>query len=208
MTSAASIGEIAGAAASDRDEASHDEHDIAQEDKPRSRIFAEYLAHGYVISDRAITNAIALDNKHGVSARFTNALQSFDSKYKATDRAKGIDASYGISDKANQGWRGINSYFEKALNTPTGQRLATFYTQSDKQVRDIHAEARRLADIKGGKPSTGTSTGNTLEEHEKTTEKVSGTENTAGEKSGEAGGHAGAASAGPAIGGGQTHSAA
>lgn len=86
-----------------------------------------------------------------MSNRFTNALSTFDAKYKATDRAKGLDASYGITDKASQGWRGINSYFEKAMGTPTGQKLATFYTQSDKQVRDIHAEARRLADLKGGK---------------------------------------------------------
>lgn len=156
MTSAAGLSDIASSAAGAKDDTSRDEHDIAQEDKPRSRIFAEYLAHGYAISDRAIQNAIQLDNKHGVSSRFTNALQSFDAKYKASDRAKGIDASYGISDKANQGWRGINSYFEKALNTPTGQRLAAFYTQGDKQVRDIHTEARRLADLKSGKTSTTT----------------------------------------------------
>ena len=45
----------------------------------------------------------------------------------------------------------MTSYFEKALGTPTGQKLASFYTQGDKQVRDIHAEARRLADLKAGK---------------------------------------------------------
>ena len=176
VSSGASLSELAGSAAGGKEEASHDENNIAQEDKPRSRIVAEYLAHGYTISDRAIQNAIALDNKHGVSTRFTNALTSFDSKYKATDRAKGIDASYGISDKANQGWRGMSSYFEKALNTPTGQRLVTFYTQGDKQVRDIHAEARRLADIKGGKPSAGSP--NTFAENEKSMEKVPGSENT------------------------------
>ena len=109
------------------------------------------MAHGYVISDNAIQRAITLDNKHGVSSRFTNALTQFDAKYKATDKAKGLDASYGITDKATQGWKGLNSYFEKALGTPTGQKLANFYTQSDKQVRDIHAEARRLADLKAGK---------------------------------------------------------
>ena len=114
---------------------------------------AEYLAHGYVISDNAIQRAIALDNKHGVSTRFTDALTKFDSKYKASEKAKGIDASYGISDKAATGWRGLNSYFEKAMGTPTGQKLAAFYTQSDKQVRDIHNEARRLADMKSGKAS-------------------------------------------------------
>lgn len=126
-------------------------HDIAQEDKPRSRIIAEYLAHGYTISDNAIHQAIALDNKHGFSARFTNALAQFDQKYKATDKAKSVDASYGVTDRALQGWRGLNSYFEKALDTPTGQRVRSFYVQGDKQVRDIHNEARRLANLKTGK---------------------------------------------------------
>jgi hypothetical protein len=128
-----------------------DGHDIAQEDKPRSRIVAEYLAHGYTISDTAIHKAIALDNKHGISARFTSALANFDQKYKATDKAKSVDASYGVTDKAMQGWRGLNSYFEKALESPTGQKVRSFYVQSDKQVRDIHNEARRLANLKAGK---------------------------------------------------------
>ena len=134
-----------------------------------------------MISDKAIQNAIALDNKHGVSNRFTNALQGFDNKYKATDRARGIDQSYGISTRADQSWRGINSYFEKALNTPTGQRLAAFYTQSEKQVRDIHTEARRLADLKSGKSSSGSAGaagGSSMVENEKTIEKVPGTEKT------------------------------
>ncbi|KAF6230989.1 hypothetical protein HO173_010689 [Letharia columbiana] len=169
VSSAAGISELAG---TNTDDASRDEHDISQEDKPRSRIVAEYLAHGYVISDTAIQRAIALDNKHGVSNRFTNALTQFDAKYKATDRAKGLDQSYGITDKATAGWRGINSYFEKAMGTPTGQKLASFYTQSDKQVRDIHAEARRLADLKSGKG------GGSMEQNEKTMEHVPGTEKT------------------------------
>lgn len=169
VSSAAGISELAG---TNTEDASRDEHDISQEDKPRSRIVAEYLAHGYVISDTAIQRAIALDNKHGVSNRFTNALTQFDAKYKATDRAKGLDQSYGITDKATAGWRGINSYFEKAMGTPTGQKLASFYTQSDKQVRDIHAEARRLADLKSGKG------GGSREQNEKTMEHVPGTEKT------------------------------
>ena len=169
VSAAAGIGELAG---TNTEDASRDENDLTQEDKPRSRIVAEYLAHGYVISDTAIQRAISLDNKHGVSNRFTNALTQFDAKYKATDRARGLDQSYGITDKATAGWRGINSYFEKALGTPTGQRLASFYTQSDKQVRDIHAEARRLADLKSGKG------GGSMEHNEKTMERVPGTEKT------------------------------
>ncbi|KAI4210012.1 MAG: hypothetical protein LQ351_007119 [Letrouitia transgressa] len=170
VSSAAGLDDLAGKQ-QPGEESKSDDNDISQEDKPRSRIFAEYLAHGYTISDAAIQRAIALDNKHGVSNRFTSALQNFDSKYKATDRAKGIDASYGISEKASRGWAGIHSYFEKAIGTPTGQKLAAFYTQGDKQVRDIHAEARRLADLKAGKSGS-------KEENAKTLETVPGTERT------------------------------
>jgi len=156
-------GEIGDAAPTHTD-AGHDD-ELSQEDKPRSRIFAEYLAHGYTISDSAMEKAIALDNKHGISNRFTSALKTFDDKYRASDKAKSLDASYGITDKANKGWLGLNSYFEKAVSTPTGQKLHSFYLQGDKQVRDIHTEARRLADLKGGKSSN-------------TPETVSGTDKT------------------------------
>ena len=174
VSSAAGLDDLASGASKAAAEDTQD-GDISQEDKPRSRIVAEYLAHGYTLSDVAIQRAIALDSKHGVSTRFTNALASFDSKYKASDKAKGIDASYGITDKATQGWRGITSYFEKAIGTPTGQKLAAFYTSSDKQVRDIHAEARRLADLKAGKPSSGPGS---LEHNEKTMQSVPGTGET------------------------------
>ena len=62
-----------------------------------------------------------------------------------------MDAKYGVSDKAMSAWGGVHSYFEKALGTPTGQKVREFYLQSDKQVRDVHNEARRLADLKAGK---------------------------------------------------------
>merc|ERR1712036_4386 len=84
---------------------------------PRSRIFAEYLAHGYVISDKAIARALALDQQHGVSQKFTSYLSTFD----------------------------------KAINTPTGQKLRTFYEQGNKQVMDVHNEARHLANLKSTK---------------------------------------------------------
>ena len=139
-------------------EKAEEEHEIAQEDKPRSRIVAEYLAHGYVVSDGAIQKAIALDQKHGFSNKFTTALSNFDKKFNATERAKGLDENYQISNKAATGWRGLNHYFEKALEHPHGQKLRDFYVQTDKQVRDIHNEARRLADLKLGKSSEGETT--------------------------------------------------
>ena len=173
VSTAANIDDLATSAAHSASANSAEDGDISQEDKPRSRIVAEYLAHGYVLSDTAIQRAIALDNKHGVSNRFTNALAAFDAKYKATDKARSVDASYGLSDKAATGWRGLHSYFEKALGTPTGQKLASFYTMGDKQVRDIHAEARRLADLKSGKSS-----GGSMEQNEKSMQHVPGSEKT------------------------------
>ncbi|EEP76809.1 conserved hypothetical protein [Uncinocarpus reesii 1704] len=156
VTSARSIDEIAGDKAADASEAKDENNNtLEQEDKPRSRIFAEYLAQGYVISDNAIQKAIEIDKKHGVSSRFQAALANFDKRYHATDKAKGIDESYKISEKAERGWKGLSSYFEKALDTPTGRKIRDFYLNSDKQVRDIHNEARHLADMKREKSPTG-----------------------------------------------------
>jgi hypothetical protein len=151
VEAASNIDELAGEKATAPGTEKEDEDDITQEDKPRSRIIAEYLAHGYVVSDNAIQQAIALDQKHGFSARFTSALSNFDKKYNATERAKGIDESYQISNKALTGWGSLHSYFEKALEHPSGRKLREFYAKTDKQVRDIHNEARRLADLKQGK---------------------------------------------------------
>ena len=167
VTSAANLGDLA-AAAPQSATSSQDSDDIAQEDKPRSRIVAEYLAHGYVLSDQAITQAINLDNKHGISSRFTSALNTFDQKYKASETAKSMDAKYGVTERAKTSWWGVNSYFEKALGTPTGQKLHKFYTDSNKQVVDIHNEARRLADLKSGK-SSGSNAPSAVPGTEKTT---------------------------------------
>ncbi|KAM0317586.1 hypothetical protein ACHAO8_002424 [Botrytis cinerea] len=146
---------VTSASGSYEDDGSHytsneqrDSDDITQEEKPRSRIIAEYLAHGYTIGDTAAQRAIDLDQKHGVSSRFLATLNSLDSKYNATEKAKGVDQSYGVSQKASSLLSGLTSYYEKAAGTPTGQKLVNFYTQTSRQVQDIHAEARRLADIK------------------------------------------------------------
>ena len=131
-----------------RKAAMRDSDEITQEMKPRSRILAEYLAHGYVVGDATIEQAIELDKKHEVSSRFLDTLQNLDKKYHATDRAKATDQTYGISQRANSIFGGLNSYFEQAKDTPTGKRVAKFYLLGSKEVQDIHNEARRLAELK------------------------------------------------------------
>lgn len=125
-----------------------DNDEITQEEKPRSRILAEYLAHGYVVADASLKKAIELDEQHGVSSRFLSTLTNLDNKYHATDRAKTVDQSYGITQRASGLLSGLNSYFEKAIDTPTGRKLVQFYTKGQRQVEDIHNEARRLAELK------------------------------------------------------------
>jgi len=144
--------QVTSASGSTEDDGSHynegDSDEITQEVKPRTRIIAEYLAHGYAVSDGAIQRAIDLDQKHGVSSRFLNTISNLNKKYAATDKAKSVDQSYGISPRANSLLSGLTSYYEKAASTPTGQKIVDFYTQTSRQVVDIHNEARRLADLK------------------------------------------------------------
>jgi len=156
VTSASSTGPTSTSTTKDADHDSS-EQDVAQEDKPRSRIFAEYLAHGYVISDKVIERGLALDQQHGISNKFTSALKNFDDRYKATDKTRNIDQQYGVTARANTAWSGLNSYFEKAASTPTGQKLRDFYVQTSKQVLDVHNEARHLANLKSTTPAAGTS---------------------------------------------------
>ena len=150
-----SAGDAADKAAS-AEGAKDEDHHIEQEEKPRARIVAEYLAHGYTISDKAIERALALDQQHGISTRFTSALQNFDQRFQATQKAQAVDTKLGVSDKVATGWRGLTSYFDKATSTPTGQKLRQFYETGNKTVLDVHNEARHLADLKkeGGDKAT------------------------------------------------------
>jgi hypothetical protein len=112
----------------------------------------------YVLSDQVIAKALALDQTHGISSRFTNALKTFDEKYKATDKAKAADEKLAVTSKANYAWNSFNSYFDKAITTQTGQKLRDFYVQGNKQVMDVHNEARHLANLKSSKTGESSTT--------------------------------------------------
>ncbi|KAJ4305206.1 inositol hexakisphosphate and diphosphoinositol-pentakisphosphate kinase [Kalmusia sp. IMI 367209] len=137
VTTSKSIDELAGDKAASAEEAKDGDHHIEQEER-----------------SLAIEQALALDKQHGISTRFTNALQNFDTKFQATQKAQAVDTKLGVSDKVAAGWRGLTSYFDKAAGTPTGQKLRQFYETGNKTVIDVHNEARHLADLKkqGGAP--------------------------------------------------------
>lgn len=175
VSSASTIDQVATQAGSAATSAAQTaDHDLSQEDKPRSRIAAEYLAHGYALSDNVLQKALDMDKQHGYSNKFTSALQNFDQKYKVTDKAQQADQKYQVSNKAWSAWGGLTSYFEKAMNTPSGQKVRDFYVQGEKQVMDVHSEARRLADLKKGDSATSGS----AEKSENPPQAVSGTSKT------------------------------
>jgi len=134
-------------------------HTFDQSDKPRAGIAAEYLARGYTLSDQVLEKAIAMDHKHGISTRFLNYFQSLDKSVgeralgrdqtisgklqatvgSATQQARAMDEQKGISKIAND-------YYQSAITSPFGLKVKAFYTDTSKQVQDIHEEARRIAD--------------------------------------------------------------
>lgn len=155
VSAAKSIDEIAGDKAASAEEAKDErDHHIEQEEKPRSRIVAEYLAHGYAISDKAIEKALSIDQQHGVSTKFTETLKSFDQRLGATQKAQAVDQKLGATEKVTAAWNLLGSYFDKAAGTPTGQKLRQFYETGNKTVVDVHNEARHLADLKSSKQSS------------------------------------------------------
>ncbi|KAK3984470.1 hypothetical protein QBC44DRAFT_252778 [Cladorrhinum sp. PSN332] len=121
---------------------------LTQEEKPRARILAEILAHGYLVADTGLQTALSLDEKHGVTTKFVNTVKQLDERTHASDKARAADQSYGLTARANSLLTGLGSYFEKATQNPTGKKLVDFYTTSSRQVQDIHEEAKRLAELK------------------------------------------------------------
>jgi len=132
---------------------------LDQSDKPRAAIAAEYLAKGYKLSDNVLQRAIQFDNEKGISTRFLTYFRSLDSSIgakalgpdqtmskkvtstiqTATQHAKTMDEQKGYTKVAGD-------YYSRALGSPLGQRVRSFYTSTSKQILDIHEEARRIAD--------------------------------------------------------------
>jgi RNA recognition motif-containing protein len=179
VTAAKSIDELAGDKSASAEEAKDGDHHIEQEQKPRARIVAEYLAHGYVISDKAIERALAADKQNGYSTKFMNFINNVDKKTQATQKAQVVDQKLGVTNKGYAAFNTLTSYFDKAASTPTGQKLRAFYEQGNKTVMDVHNEARHLANLKKQKAEEGAGSTTTAEGSEKPTETVN-------EKAGEA----------------------
>lgn len=132
-----------------------EQDELKQEDKPRSAIAAEYLAHGYILGGQAIAKAIALDQKHGISSKFTAYFHKIQERAaKAKPAAPARDAGASAQVAPAKGLSSLMSwsqqYYEKALSSKHGAKVKEFYTTTSKQVLDVHSEATRIAEEKTG----------------------------------------------------------
>jgi len=143
------------------------DHPFEQSDKPRAGIAAEYIAKGYKLSDAILQRAIDMDKTHGISQRFLNYFRSVDSTIgeralgpqqtvsakvqatveQATQQARAIDQQKGYTKTATD-------YYSKAISSPWGQKVKNFYTDTSKQIKDIHDEALRIASQEKSKDSS------------------------------------------------------
>lgn len=142
----------------DRDLAKHEDgSDAPQEQKPRTAIVAEYLSHGYVLGDGAISRSMEFDRAHGISATFKSILdtaqrkaQDVDARLKVTDKVQDVDAKYAISQTATAQASSLYSSFQRYLDSSTGNKIRSFYSDLVGSAVDVHTEARRLANIRQG----------------------------------------------------------
>ncbi|KAK7203955.1 actin cytoskeleton protein [Myxozyma melibiosi] len=142
--------------------AGSDSDDVPQEAKPKAAVLAEIISHGYVLSDKALQHATELDQKHGISSRFSKFLTDIDTKYNLSDRAtstaQAADQKYNIREHLQNTHGLMHRYFEKALDNSAGSQVRKFYADASKTAADIHGEAKRLAAIREGQ-----NTGSTVE---------------------------------------------
>jgi len=138
-----------------------------QHDKPRAGIVAELLAKGYVVSEQILHKAIEIDQKQGISARFLNYIKGLDKtlgqkigdpETTVSDKAKSVLAQGQVRAKTIDEQHGITKqagdYYSRAIASPFGQKVVAFYTQTAKQVAEVHEEATRIAQAEKEKAGT------------------------------------------------------
>lgn len=141
--------------------------DISQEEKPKLAILAQLLASGYKLSDDLIDRAITIDKNQGISSKFKSFLSDLDSKYlhtqdpqsstsKNLNKAQGQFSSLADTFSSLTYLQKLHHYFDKASATPYGVKINQFYEQVAREVKDVHAEATRLYNLKKADEETST----------------------------------------------------
>lgn len=129
--------------------------DVDQEDKPKYAILAQLLADGYVVSDSIIERGAEFDKKNGISEKFNNFIKGLDEKYvHSADPNSAVNQQI---EKATDSYNksSLKKYFDDAADSALGRRIVQYYKNFSNDVKDVHAEAVRLAKIKKEKEASG-----------------------------------------------------
>lgn len=132
---------------------------IGQEEKPKKVIFAEILAAGFQLQDSIIHKGLEFDTRYGLSERLVyylnqlqNNLKTLDEQYKVTEKVSAtavqLDNKFAVQDKIKYVTTQAQDKVNQAIETSTGKIVLDYYFSTTKQVADVHAEARRIADEK------------------------------------------------------------
>jgi len=96
-------------------------------------------------------NATEQDKGKGVAGETSEAGATAGVARHPTVSGKAQETVAGIREKAaamdeQKGYsKQASSYYERAINSPLGQKVLAFYSSTSKQVLDIHEEAKRIA---------------------------------------------------------------
>ena len=103
----------------------------------------------------------------GISTRFLNYIKGLDKtlgqkigdpETTVSDKAKSVLAQGQAQAKSIDEQHGITKqagdYYSRAIASPIGQKVVAFYTQTAKQVAEVHEEATRIAQAEKEKAGT------------------------------------------------------
>ncbi|KAF9516321.1 hypothetical protein BS47DRAFT_1390783 [Hydnum rufescens UP504] len=102
-------------------------------------------------SNNRPVGAIEIDQKQGISTRFLEYIKTLDrrvgSKTIGPDQTVSgkLQATITHLDEQHSIKKQAEDYYAKAINSPFGQKVYSFYSTTSKQVLDIHEEAKRIA---------------------------------------------------------------
>lgn len=71
-------------------------------------------------------------------------VKQFDEKYRIWDKAVGIDQKYKIQEKVQAAAETAQTKAQAALQTPTGQKVHDFASQTLAQIAAVHYEAKKI----------------------------------------------------------------
>ncbi|KAG4302926.1 hypothetical protein PCANB_000757 [Pneumocystis canis] len=123
--------------------------------KEQSFRLSKCLSYGYVFSDNTFQKGIEFNEKHKISEHLLSIMQSvfkkikvINDKYSIDKKLKNFNSKYDILDTLKKKINIIMHYFQLTMNTKIGNKIYTFYIKFCEKCRNIHEEARRLANLK------------------------------------------------------------